>query len=195
MEVLTKIIDGWKSLSIFGKIFITMSINQSVSANDYWPWNWTEYGGFPSNPVSRNMVVCPSDTEASKYPYNYMSPIFSVFAFVLLYFFSFSSRIFKHIQHLLIQSQQKSTIKKSEICSKLTIKTSERCLVSFGFFRVRINVNILDREKNGPKPTAGRKHFAFRDAIIVINIWIETINSRWKQSTKHHLFTLQRWSQ
>ena len=87
MEVLTKIIDGWKSLSIFGKIFITMSINQSVSANDYWPWNWTEYGGFPSNPVSWNMVVCPSDTEASKYPYNYMSPIFSVFAFVLLYFF------------------------------------------------------------------------------------------------------------
>ena len=121
------------------------------------------------------------------------------FQFLLLFcyiFFSFSSRIFKHIQHLLIQSQQKSTIKKSEICSKLTIKTSERCLVSFGFFRVRINVNILDREKNGPKPTAGRKHFAFRDAIIVINIiWIETINSRWKQSTKHHLFTLQRWSQ
>ena len=111
------------------------------------------------------------------------------FQFLLLFcyiFFSFSSRIFKHIQHLLIQSQQKSTIKKSEICSKLTIKTSERCLVSFGFFRVRINVNILDREKN----------FAFRDAIIVINIiWIETINSRWKQSTKHHLFTLQRWSQ
>ena len=111
------------------------------------------------------------------------------FQFLLLFcyiFFSFSSRIFKHIQHLLIQSQQKSTIKKSEICSKLTIKTSERCLVSFGFFRVRINVNILDREKN----------FAFRDAIIVINIiWIETINSRWKQSTKHHLSTLQRWSQ
>ena len=111
------------------------------------------------------------------------------FQFLLLFYyilFSFSSRIFKHIQHLLIQSQQKSTIKKSEICSKLTIKTSERCLVSFGFFRVRINVNILDREKN----------FAFRDAIIVINIiWIETINSRWKQSTKHHLFTLQRWSQ
>ena len=110
------------------------------------------------------------------------------FQFLLLFcyiFFSFSSRIFKHIQHLLIQSQQKSTIKKSEICSKLTIKTSERCLVSFGFVRVRINVNILDREKN----------FAFRDAIIVINIWIETINSRWKQSTKHHLFTLQRWSQ
>ena len=111
------------------------------------------------------------------------------FQFLLLFcyiFFSFSSWIFKHIQHLLIQSQQKSTIKKSEICSKLTIKTSERCLVSFGFFRVRINVNILDREKN----------FAFRDAIIVINIiWIETINSRWKQSTKHHLFTLQRWSQ
>ena len=85
------------------------------------------------------------------------------FQFLLLFYyilFSFSSRIFKHIQHLLIQSQQKSTIKKSEICSKLTIKTSERCLVSFGFFRVRINVNILDREKN----------FAFRDAIIVINI-------------------------
>ena len=82
---------------------------------------------------------------------------FLLFCYIL---FSCSSRIFKHIQHLLIQSQQKNTIKKSEICSKLTIKTSERCLVSFGFFRVRINVNILDREKN----------FAFRDAIIVINI-------------------------
>ena len=46
------------------------------------------------------------------------------------------------------------------------MKTSERCLVSFGVFRVRINVNILDREKNDPKPTAGRKLFAFRDAII-----------------------------
>ena len=88
---------------------------------------------------------------------------FLLFCYIL---FSCSSRIFKHIQHLLIQSQQKNTIKKSEICSKLTIKTSERCLVSFGVFRVRINVNILDPEKNGPKPTAGRKLFAFRDAII-----------------------------
>ena len=98
MEVLTKIMDGWKSLSIFGKTFITMSINQSVSANDYWPWNWTEYGGFPShtqlklNGVVLYFILLPKWYRGFKIPLQLHVPDFFSFCFCFVIFF-FHSRV------------------------------------------------------------------------------------------------------
>ena len=64
---------------------------------------------------------------------------------------------------------------------------------------VRININILSCKKNDlkghKKPATGGKPFAFRNVIIAYHIWVETQNCRWKQSTKHHSFTLQTWYQ
>ena len=47
------------------------------------------------------------------------------------------------------------------------------------------------------RPPQAENFFSFCDAIIayLLVIWVETLNSRWKQSTKHHSFTLQTGSQ
>ena len=60
--------------------------------------------------------------------------------------------------------------------------------------RVRMNVNILNRKKiarraiKSPPLAENFLHFT-------VIIWVETLNSRWKQSIKYHSFTLQTWSQ